>query len=782
MPHSPTKSSPEPTSNRSRSYSSSRSRRSSESSSRSRRSSPPRSETRRSSRAEDSSLNVGERVIIIAEGTHEDRMSVLLFPSSDDVPAERREQREHGPAYMAVPLPPAPASTKEHNPGVQPAPSVRYESTEIRLGAGSAALRDPLPRTRFGLNVAGQGAQGLGAPRDYRQKYAADPPYKELDPEARVWLIYNDESTIFDHDMIVESSDNLDILLVFAGLFSGVLTTFVAQTSQALSPDNTAISNSILLELVALQRAQANGTSLASIPAADMSFTVARSDIWVNGLWFTSLALSLTTALLAVLAKQWLRQYSSFITGSTRTRALIRQFRYACFDKWGVRLLIGLLPTVLHISLFLFITGLVVFLYSLNRALARVVACIGGFLFGAYMITNILPIFAIRCPYRTPLSAVLYPLYEPGSALISLVMKVTISILITPYVFARGALGSVGLMTKKKHWLPSVAVHLPARMGTTLREAERAYVNSEEKLWTHTALTWLARTTSEPSAKIALVEALGAEEAPGPLDRDPLLPVFTQQWVATASRLVTGEPSALSDDMILGRLIRATISQATICSPDTTMRPGDNIPILSIHTILNGAITGHSHEPIDTMLNSLPPTPISVSDHATILAIAACYRTSRFPWGDQQEVVLPPHDAFNFVLDHYAKLAQLVVPTWMWWSICTQAALGPPTPEEQTNSEALRLFQTCIADDQNIVRYEMQAWLAQLLLPADLQRAVEMYLRDELRPYPYGRLYSPVSLATFLGVYFPNIQKYSRARQPPASRYIVQRRIAVVTG
>ncbi|KAJ7213001.1 hypothetical protein GGX14DRAFT_312274, partial [Mycena pura] len=200
---------------------------------------------------------------------------------------------------------------------------------------------------------------------DYKQKYAEDPPYRELVPDARVWLVYNDQSAIFDTEMIVESRDTLDILLLFVGLFSGVLTTFVAQTSQALSPDNTAISNSILLELVALQRAKANGTSFDSIPAADTSFTVSRNDIWVNGLWFTSLALSLSTALLAVLAKQWLRQYSSFIAGSAHTRALIRQFRYACFDKWGVRLIISLLPTVLHLSLFLFMVGLVLFLFPL---------------------------------------------------------------------------------------------------------------------------------------------------------------------------------------------------------------------------------------------------------------------------------------------------------------------------------------------------------------------------------------------------------------------------------
>jgi hypothetical protein len=128
------------------------------------------------------------------------------------------------------------------------------------------------------------------AATDYRAKYAEDPPCKELDEEARAWYVYNDESEIFNNDMIIESSDNLDILLVFvclffscllgcliyrtivqAGLFSSVLTTFVAQTSQALSPDNTAVSNSILLELISLQRAQANGTAFEAIPHADTS-------------------------------------------------------------------------------------------------------------------------------------------------------------------------------------------------------------------------------------------------------------------------------------------------------------------------------------------------------------------------------------------------------------------------------------------------------------------------------------------------------------------------------
>ncbi|KAJ7367061.1 hypothetical protein DFH08DRAFT_836464 [Mycena albidolilacea] len=641
-----------------------------------------------------------------------------------------------------MPLPPS--AGDEHDASVQAVPRTGDEAIGVRRGAGGKGRHDPFPRTRFGLNADQlRGQASKGAPRDYKQKYAEDPPYRELVPDdARVWLVYNDESTIFDNDMIVESGDNLDILLLFAGLFSAVLTTFVAQTSQALSPDNTAISNSILLELVALQRAKANGTSFDSIPAADISFTMSSTDIWVNGLWFTSLALSLSTALLAVLAKQWLRQYSSFIAGSARTRALIRQFRYACFDKWGVRLIISLLPTVLHLSLFLFKVGLVVFLFPLNRTLARVVACITGFLCGIYIITHVLPILTIKCPYRTPISAVLYPF---ARALTILVIKVTVFIVKIPYTFVRGTLGYVGLMGKRGRWLFPTTVTIPKRMGESLQETERAHVEDEDKQWTNMALSWLARTTSDPSANAILVEALGAEGAEDPLLDHDVLPIFTQQWANTASRLMTGESGSLGNEMTLGRLIRATMLHDIYIRPDCNPRPL-NLQKSSIRI----------------MLDNLPTTPISAADPTTILAIAACSRTSRFAWSDKPEGdVLAPYKAFDFVLEHYAELDELVAPTWMWWSICTQAAIGPEWLDEESHGRTMMLIRICKAKKKNIERYDMMAWLEQLSVSVDLQRAVEACLRKNDGCPPY----SPVSLAKFLAVYFPGIWK----RSSPAS-------------
>ncbi|KAJ3710830.1 hypothetical protein C8R42DRAFT_561236, partial [Lentinula raphanica] len=197
---------------------------------------------------------------------------------------------------------------------------------------------------------------------DYYLKYPKDERYHEHDPQARVWWVYNDEAAVFDADMIEGLGGSLDVLLIFAGLFSAVLTTFVVQTSQALSVNAATTSTSYLKEISTILRANGNISTISQIPATNTIFTPATGDIWVNGLWFISLTIALSVALVAVLAKQWLYQYTSIITGTPRDRAIIRQFRFDGLQAWRVPAIIGLLPILLHFSLILFFIGLVIFL------------------------------------------------------------------------------------------------------------------------------------------------------------------------------------------------------------------------------------------------------------------------------------------------------------------------------------------------------------------------------------------------------------------------------------
>ncbi|KAL1707490.1 hypothetical protein EV121DRAFT_173635, partial [Schizophyllum commune] len=217
---------------------------------------------------------------------------------------------------------------------------------------------------------------------DYEAKYAPDVYGEELSSKARVWNVYNDEAQIVDAEMVKTLNGTIDVLLVFAGLFSAVVTTFVAQNSQKLGPDYAQMTASFMYELTRVQRAIAAGTSVDEIPATQPSFaSEARTagDVWVNGLWLSSLTLSLLTSLVSVLAKQWIQ-------------------------RWKVPFIIGFLPVLLNTALLLFLAGLAVYIAPLNSKISSVVVGISAATAVIYAATVVLPILIPSCAYKTPMS------------------------------------------------------------------------------------------------------------------------------------------------------------------------------------------------------------------------------------------------------------------------------------------------------------------------------------------------------------------------------------------
>ncbi|KAG6890216.1 hypothetical protein C0995_010227 [Termitomyces sp. Mi166 len=240
---------------------------------------------------------------------------------------------------------------------------------------------------------------------DYTQKYGPDKPGEEAEENARVWNVYLDEAENYDADLIQGYRNIIDGLLVFASLFSAVVTTFVAQTSQALQPDNAQILVSLLLETNQLLRTAGNSTNIHAVPTAALgpgSLTYSLTDLWVNGLFFTSLALSLSTALLTVLAKQWIQAYTSIIPGGAKTRALIRHFRFQGLVKWKLGDIIGILPLILHSSVAVFFIGLALYISQLSSPICGVVVSITALTLLFYLGTSLIPAVFFDCPYRIP--------------------------------------------------------------------------------------------------------------------------------------------------------------------------------------------------------------------------------------------------------------------------------------------------------------------------------------------------------------------------------------------
>jgi hypothetical protein len=136
--------------------------------------------------------------------------------------------------------------------------------------------------------------------------------------------------------------------------------------------------------------------------------------IWVNSLWFLSLAISLTSALLATLLHQWTRRYITItqpIHCSPHKRARIRAFFANGVDKLHLPWVVEALPILLHLSLALFLAGLLIFLFNLNQTAFNAVVGWVALLAGVYACITFMPIFRHDSPFYAPLSSTVWFLY-----------------------------------------------------------------------------------------------------------------------------------------------------------------------------------------------------------------------------------------------------------------------------------------------------------------------------------------------------------------------------------
>ncbi|KAI0260884.1 hypothetical protein BC834DRAFT_791982, partial [Gloeopeniophorella convolvens] len=181
-----------------------------------------------------------------------------------------------------------------------------------------------------------------------------------------IFAMYLEKAEKEDDKMTESWKGDADGILVFTGLFSATVATFIAMSLPNLTQNSQDTSAFYLVHLYQLSVAESNSSSSIPLPSLPdpSSFSPPSSAIWVNILWFLSLVISLTCALLATLLQQWARRYLR-LTRSPVTlhkRARIRSFFKEGVDKLYLPVVVEALPGLLHISVFLFFAGLVVFL------------------------------------------------------------------------------------------------------------------------------------------------------------------------------------------------------------------------------------------------------------------------------------------------------------------------------------------------------------------------------------------------------------------------------------
>ncbi|KAN0137365.1 hypothetical protein V8E53_004810 [Lactarius tabidus] len=199
-----------------------------------------------------------------------------------------------------------------------------------------------------------------------------------------------------------------DGILVFTGLFSASVAALLAVSIGDLRPSSQDTSAFYLQNIYQLlsdpNRSSPTILLTTSIPPA---FSPPNYAVWVNSLWSLSLAISLTCGLQATLLQQWARRYIKITQPpySAHDRARIRAFFFEGVKTLHLPWVIEALPTLLHLSLFLFFAGLIIYLFNINHTVFTVVAWWVGFCTATYVGVTLMPLFRHDSPYYAPLSS-----------------------------------------------------------------------------------------------------------------------------------------------------------------------------------------------------------------------------------------------------------------------------------------------------------------------------------------------------------------------------------------
>src|SRR5216684_7096536 len=200
------------------------------------------------------------------------------------------------------------------------------------------------------------------------------------------------------------------------GLFSIVVAILVTMSIQDLRPrsrDDSAFYLQNIYQLLANPNVYdpSNPPPPVVTPPA---FSPPRYAVWVNSLWFLSLAISLTSGLLATLLHQWTRRYVTVtqpLQCSPHKRARIRAFFANGVDKLHLPWVVETLPFLLHLSLSLFLAGLLIFLFNINQTAFKAVVGWVALFVGVYACITFMPIFRYDSPFYAPLSSTAWFLY-----------------------------------------------------------------------------------------------------------------------------------------------------------------------------------------------------------------------------------------------------------------------------------------------------------------------------------------------------------------------------------
>jgi len=272
---------------------------------------------------------------------------------------------------------------------------------------------------------------------------ASNPSFQELDRDTRFrdgsWPLFSMYSNIAeeeDNKLAERWQKDADEILIFVrpssctilralthinyyqtGFFTVAVAVLLTSSTQDLRPnpqDTSAFYLANIYQILADPNTTVPPTSVPSAVAIPPPFSPPRYAVWVNSLWFLSFVIGLTCGLLATLSRQWARRYVAITQPprcSPENRARMRAFFSNGVDKMHLPWAIEALSVLLHLSLLLFFSGLVIFLFNIDRTIFTSVIWWIGLFTIIYGWITLMPVFRHDSPYYAPLSSTAWTLY-----------------------------------------------------------------------------------------------------------------------------------------------------------------------------------------------------------------------------------------------------------------------------------------------------------------------------------------------------------------------------------
>ncbi|KAF8462479.1 hypothetical protein DFH94DRAFT_856317, partial [Russula ochroleuca] len=217
------------------------------------------------------------------------------------------------------------------------------------------------------------------------------------DGSGRLFSMYRKIAEDEDNKMVELCQNDSVGILIFTGLFSATVAALLSVSIPDLKPNSQDTSAFYLQNIYQLQAF--SNLSIPSALAKPPAFSPPTYAIWVNSLWFLSLAVSLSCATETMILRNWAVQYLSvtrppYYTSwkQARIRAIFAKGNPGPNVIWGT----SGGPIFLHLSVLLFIAGGLIYLFNTNLSVFYAVVWWVAYMAISYAVFQV-------CSYLPPL-------------------------------------------------------------------------------------------------------------------------------------------------------------------------------------------------------------------------------------------------------------------------------------------------------------------------------------------------------------------------------------------